>query len=152
MHNVRLYNQRVQHNRTTCEGRDEPIASGGQILETKKQPETVLLKYFYFPPENLPSRCHGFIPTFTYITCVHVYTPSIHCACLVCTCMNRTQHIMQQLLTHLASQSSYCPTVFMNSTTQCNTTVISPQSIDPFVYLDYFTTVAFYCRCPLVLV
>ena len=52
-----------------CEGtcRDEAMASGGQILETKKQPEIVLLKYFYFPPENLPSRCHGFIPTFMYV-------------------------------------------------------------------------------------
>ena len=40
-----------------CEGRDEAMASGGVILETKKQPETVLLKYFYFPTEIL-SRCH----------------------------------------------------------------------------------------------
>ena len=46
-----------------CEGRDEAIASGGVILETKKQPETVLHKYFYFHPENVCSRCHGFIPT-----------------------------------------------------------------------------------------
>ena len=57
------------HTCTTCihepgEGRDEPL-SGGVILETKKQPEIVLLKYFYFPPKNLPSRRHGFIPTFT---------------------------------------------------------------------------------------
>ena len=52
------------------------MASGGQILETKKQPEIVLLKYFYFPPENLPSRCHGFIPTstFTYLLLVLVRT------------------------------------------------------------------------------
>ena len=54
-----------------CEGRDEAMASRGQILETKKQPEIVLLKYFYFPPENLSSRCHGFIPTFMY---VHVHS------------------------------------------------------------------------------
>ena len=53
------------------EGRDEAMASRGQILETKKQPEIVLLKYFYFPPENLPSRCHGFIPTFMYV-CMYV--------------------------------------------------------------------------------
>ena len=59
-----------------------------------------------------------------------------------------------QLLSHLASQSSYCPTVFMNSTTQCSTTVVSPQLIDAFVYLDYmyFTTVPCDCRCSLVLV
>ena len=31
------------------EGRDEAIASGGVILETKKQPETVLLKHSYSP-------------------------------------------------------------------------------------------------------
>ena len=46
-------------------GRDEAMASGAQILETKKQPETVLHKYFYFHPENVCSRCHGFIPTCT---------------------------------------------------------------------------------------
>ena len=46
------------------EGRDEAIASGGVILETKKQPETLLLKYSYSLPENNSSRRHGFIPTF----------------------------------------------------------------------------------------
>ena len=50
-----------------CEGRDEAMASGGVILETKKQPETLLLKYSYSPPENNSSRRHGFIPTFTYV-------------------------------------------------------------------------------------
>ena len=61
---------------TTCmymyyihEGRDEPW-SGAQILETKKQPETVLLKYFYFPTEIL-SRCHVH-PTFN-CTCNVMY-------------------------------------------------------------------------------
>ena len=60
------------------EGRDEAMASGGVILETKKQPETLLLKYSYSPPENNSSRCHGFIPTFMYI---HSYI--IHVACSV---------------------------------------------------------------------
>ena len=55
------------------EGRDEAMASGGVILETKKQPETLLLKYSYSPPENNSSRRHGFIPTFT-CTCMYVHT------------------------------------------------------------------------------
>ena len=45
----------------------------GKFYETKKQPEIVLLtKYFYFPTENLPSRYHGFIPTFTYACMYYV--------------------------------------------------------------------------------
>ena len=57
----------------TGEGRDEAMASGGQILETKKEPEIVLLKYLYYPPENLSSRRHGFIPTFMYVCTVQYY-------------------------------------------------------------------------------
>ena len=56
------------------EGRDEAMASGGQILETKKEPEIVLLKYLYYPPENLSSRRHGFIPTFTCMNVHDIHT------------------------------------------------------------------------------
>ena len=77
------------------EGRDEAMASRGQILETKKQPETVLLKYFYFPPENLPSRCHGFIPLHLHVMSCYRYLCTVYFTC------EYTWHVVRSTYTYI---------------------------------------------------
>ena len=51
---------------------DELVVLWGVILETKKQPNTVLLKYSYSPPENNTRKDHQFIRAFTYSTYMYV--------------------------------------------------------------------------------
>ena len=76
------------------------MASGGVILETKKQPETLLLKYSYSPPENNSSRRHGFIPTFTYLSTVRL-------DCESCVHVNAGQYV--QINVPQSHVILYCP-------------------------------------------
>ena len=62
----------------TCERPDELVVLSGVILETKKQPNTVLLKYSYSPPENNTRKDHQFIRAFTCSTRLYpVHVPGI---------------------------------------------------------------------------
>jgi hypothetical protein len=104
--------------------------------------------------QNIVENFYSCINKYTQVWYMYVYTTITTISYTHSHNTLTTLTTQLQLLSHLASQSSYCPTVFMNSTTQCSTTVVSPQLIDAFVYLDYmyFTTVPCDCRCSLVLV